>query len=117
MWLCRAHLGERQPGDRELAEYLDKLNGQSKFDWYCEISQFVIHRTSAPDLVKLTKQDSAQATRERECEAFFYIAAGLQFDGDIAAARAFYRKCLGSGVSNFYEYRWAELESKKLESK
>ena len=114
IWLIRARSGEKAAATQELDSYLKNRKPHNPPDWPLQVGRFLAGQINEDDLLKAAANSNAQTDREQHCEAYFYAGSERLFENDQAGAVGFFKKCLGTGVTNFLEYRSAEAELKHL---
>lgn len=79
-----------------------------KDDWISNVVRLYAGKLTRDEL--LAAAEKAATPRERDehlCEAHGYLALREDRDGDVAAARADYERCLATKVTSFIEYAYA----------
>jgi HEAT repeat protein len=114
IWLIRARSGEKAAATQELDSYLKNRKPHNPPDWPLQVGRFLAGQINEDDLLQAATNSNAQTDREQHCEAYFYAGSKRFFENDQAGAVGFFKKCLGTGVTNFLEYRSAEAELKHL---
>ena len=65
-------------------------------------------------LLAETNTGNSPTRVERLCEAYFYVGMTHLIAGDVIEADEYIRKCIGTGVTNYYEYKIARAELSRL---
>lgn len=114
IWLIRTRAGEKEAATQELVSYLKKRKAQKPPDWPLQVGRFLAGQIAEADLLKAAADAKPQTDREQHCEAYFYAGSKRLLENDQAGAADFFRKCLGTGVTDFEEFTSAEAELKVL---
>jgi len=104
LYLClaRTRLGEKDKGQEELRKYLAER--KEKDDWFTKVAGFLSGSLSEEDFLKAAADGNKWLAREQECEAYWYAGATRLAAGDKETAKAYFEKCVATGVRNFIEY-------------
>lgn len=82
----------------------------SSTDWISEVARFYIGRITEQELLERAEAaPTAKTKSDQLCEAYGYIGLLAERDGDLPKALRNYELCVGTGVRNFIEYRWAQI--------
>jgi tetratricopeptide (TPR) repeat protein len=98
IWICRAHLKERDAATRDLQTYLQTRHPKDADDWAGKVGAFLVGQRSEQEL------ESAAKTPGERCEAAFYIGSVKLIEGDREAARTRFEECLKTQKRTFLEY-------------
>lgn len=118
LWLIRARTGDREGGDQEVARYLKDRKTGKDGDWFTKIAGFLTGKLSEEDFLKagLEGTQVEKEARAEKCEAYYYAGMKRLIDGDKAAARDYFKKCLDVGAKEITAHASAEAELKALDS-
>jgi hypothetical protein len=114
IWLIRARSGDKQAATQELVSYLKDRKAQKPPDWPLQVGRFLAGQITEADFLKAAADANAKADREQHCEAYFYAGSKRLIENDKTGAADFFKKCLGTGATDFEEYHSAEAELKLL---
>jgi hypothetical protein len=114
IWLIRARSGEKAAATQELVFYLKKRKAQNPPDWPLQIGHFLTDQMTEAAFLQAAANANSQTNREQHCEAYFYAGSARLVADDPTGAADFFKKCLGTSVTNFEEYQSAEAELKVL---
>jgi lipoprotein NlpI len=82
----------------------------SSTDWISEVARFYVGRITEQELIDRANAAPTFKTKtDQLCEAYGYIGLLAERDGNLAKALRNYELCVGTGVRNFIEYRWAQI--------
>ena len=65
---------------------------------------------SENDFLKAAGIGDEKQARNQKCEAYFYAGTVRLLDGDKSTATDYFKKCLETGVKDYYEYQSAAAE-------
>ncbi len=116
VWMARTKLGERDEATSELKQYLLVRTIGKPNDWPSTIARFLTGDVSENDFLKAAESGDEKQTRNQRCEAYFYVGTLRLINGDKSTAADYFKKCLDTGVKDFYEYRSAAAELQFLKS-
>ncbi len=126
-----SYLTKARPGTPDYAEFFRLLSrrrrqvndGRSTFKdtvsawpdgWAKWVGWYLAGELDEAGLLAETGNGGSPTKNERLCEAYFYIGATHLIDGDAATARKFFLRCVGTGVTDFSEYMFAQSELEHL---
>lgn len=76
--------------------------------WSRSVAWFLLGDFPETRLLAEAERGGVPNRSERLCEAYFYIGIGRLIANDRAGAETYFRKCVGTGVTNYYEYKIAQ---------
>ena len=114
IWLILARLVGEEAATKELAVYLKNRKAQGPPDWPLQAGRFLAGQISEADLLKAAADANTKTDKEQHCEAYFYAGSKRLIENDQRGGVDFFKKCLGTGVTNFEEFQSAEAELKAL---
>lgn len=114
IWIIRARSGEKDAATKELSSYLSSRKPHNSPDWPLQIGRFLDGQITEADLLNAAASANSKTDREQHCEAFFYAGSKRLVDNDTGGAVDLFKKCLGTGVSDFEEYDSSQAELKGL---
>jgi lipoprotein NlpI len=114
IWLIKFRQQSEAQANEELAAYLDKEGGVSREDWTTKIGMFLLDKIGEADFLAAASSPDTQKDRNQHCEAWYYAAMKRLFAGDKKTASDYFDKCLGTQVTGFNEYIFAQTELKAL---
>jgi predicted Zn-dependent protease len=79
-------------------------------DWYRKLLDYCCDEASTEEILM-----AAGPSRWRQCEAHFFIGMNAVCDGDRAAAKAHFQKCIDTHVFGFFEYHWSRAFLTRIE--
>lgn len=106
---------ETRRGKDAKDELKEVMKSFGKKDWPEPVALMLLGEISREQCLKEAKSKNARLENEQKCEAYFYIAEDCIIKGEKKEAAEYLRKCLNTGVKNFYEYDLAGAELKHLE--
>ncbi len=108
MYLARAQAGVVSTADNFFA---DKTN---RTKWPGIIYSAYIGEVSADRVLDAMRHLDSQTRRQRECVGYFFLGLHRLLRGDKLTARAYFKKTLATGVTNYRQYGAAKIELKNL---
>ncbi len=96
--------GQAEKADSHILEYSKTLDDV----WIAPVVHFYAGKISEDSLL-VTANNNGQ-----KCEAYYYAGMKHLFDGDTTKAKARFEACIATGISNYFEYEWAEIELDRL---
>ncbi len=108
-YILEARMGK--DAKEELVESLKKFG---KHDWPEPVALMLMGEISRQECLKKAENNNARLDREQKCEAYFYIAQDCLIKDEKKEAEDYFRKCVSTGVKNFYEYDLAGIELKRF---
>jgi lipoprotein NlpI len=109
IWL---YLASRRAGQDGAAAVKPFMPTQSSPQRPQHVLQWFVGAGSYDDALKVAKEDPSDPSRL--CELYFYAGEKFLLDGDVAKARVYFNKSIGTGVSEFNEYGMAQRELARL---
>ncbi|MGP8200759.1 MAG: tetratricopeptide repeat protein [Limisphaerales bacterium] len=116
VWLVRARLGEQKAASEELQAYLANRKTGTPDDWPSKVACFLAGRLSELDFLKAAGDIGEKENAGHYCAALFYAGSKRLLAGDIATARDYFEKCLGTQAKTYFEYDGAAAELKFLQA-
>jgi tetratricopeptide (TPR) repeat protein len=113
--LARLALGEKEAGQKEMADYLE--GREEKDDWFVSVASFLAGKLSEEDFLKAATDENAWTTREQNCEAYWYIGARAMVDGNMKKALEHMNLCVALKVHQFIEYQSSMVVIKREATK
>lgn len=103
VWLVRA-AGWLREEKKETTYYSKLLDYFHKYNdtWYQKLGRYLLDLGSKEELFLL-----AGTNKQKICELAYYTGLKAQSEGDNYAACDWYQVCVGTGLINMGEYRWA----------
>jgi len=101
------HIGP--PAYRQSLDLLRKNADGFKKPWARTIAHYFLDRVNSARLLELADGD-----REKQCEAYFYIAVRAMHEQRRQRAKDYLERTLATGVTYFYEYTQAAVELSRL---
>lgn len=114
IWLIQYRLGDKQKADAELATYYDKERNGSPEDWAARIAGFLLGRINEEAFLAAAASPDPKKDLEQHCEAWFYAGMKRLQGGEETAAAECFKKSVGTGVKNFWEYKFSQSELKAM---
>jgi lipoprotein NlpI len=82
--------------------------------WPKTLGRYLAGQITEGRLLDEANGSPAESRDERLCEAYGYIGLTYLLAGDMPTAEDFLQKCVRTGVINFYEYRIARAELRRM---
>ena len=113
-WFNRTRRAGNEVSTQQMAAYLKFRQAQNPVDWPLPIGRFLAGQITEDDLLKASAVDAPQADGVRYCQTYFYAGSKRLIENDRAGAVKLFKKCVGTGMTELYEYHSAEAELKAL---
>ena len=111
-WLCHARAGDRETADRLLSEFAASRSPIEDSDWPGRLTAFLLGDLTEKEL--FAAASSMGPAEELRCEAFFYAGSLRMLNDEVEKAVEYFRKCLDTKRTDFYEYQSAGAELREL---
>jgi len=108
IWICRAHLGEREAATADLQEYLKSRSPKGPDDWAGSVGAYLSGKIPEKDF------RAAAKTEGQRCEAAFYVGSVRLAEGGREAAGACFEECLRTRQRTFSEYKSAAAAMEQM---
>jgi lipoprotein NlpI len=109
IWL---YLSTRRSGEDGVAAVKPFLPAQAAPEWPNQVLQWFAGTASYDQALKVAEENPKDPSRL--CELYFYAGEKYLLDGDAGKAKEYFRKSVGTGVTEFNEYNMARHELAKL---
>lgn len=114
IWLYLAEVKQ----DRETAKLRLIYNATllNKSQWAYQIVQLLLGEMSEQDFIQKMGENLANSREmvDRLCEGYFYLAKFKLINGEVEAAKNYFRLALSTNVFEFVEHKYARLELQQL---
>ena len=111
IWLYILEARQGKDAKEELVESLKKFG---KHDWPEPVALMLMGEMTQEECLKKAENSNSRLDREQKCEAYFYIAQDCLIKRQKKEAENYLKKCISTGVKNFYEYDLAKSELSRL---
>lgn len=114
IWLYLAeHSINEQDAQLRLIYHASQLD---KTRWPYQLVQMLLNNIDDKTFIRsmMKNTTSSRQLAERLCEGYFYLAKRKVFEGDIEAAKNYFRLALSNNVYEFVEHKFARLELNNL---
>lgn len=108
-WICRAHLGEREPAAEALR---DAIAGETEREDLRAVARAILGEGPAP--AAEDPVPGSRAARGRACEASFLLGSWREIEGDLAGARAHYERAIAMDRVGCLEFHSAKAALARL---
>lgn len=116
-WLDR-RFGENEAATPQLAAYkkareaayLKIQKEENPLDWPLPLGRFLAGQITEADLLKAAAVNAPEIEGVRYCQAYFYAGSKRLIENDRTGAAKLFKKCLGTGMNELYEYHSAQAE-------
>ncbi|MBI2922050.1 MAG: tetratricopeptide repeat protein [Planctomycetes bacterium] len=115
--LCRLRLQERELFTPEIKAVFEGRDPRAKDDWPPAVAAFLRGDLTEEELLKMRASATGTKALERECEAWFYVAAVSWTQGKTGKAIQACEKCLATKMYAFYDYVRARAALARLRNK
>ncbi len=114
IWSCiiLRKQGNRAQADKLIKNFLRQLEEDG---WIAPVIKYLAGEIEEEDVLRLARHKDPETTRQRLCEAYYYIGACYLADNRLDRAEEFFRKCLAQHVNNFYEHGFAIRDLRTIE--
>ncbi len=113
MVLVRRMQGRRDEAAEIAGEALKDLEDE----WPAPVLRYLAGALTEDDLLRQAEHDDPQRTRERHCEAHYYLGAAALADDEPSKAEALFNRCIDLEVHNFYEHAFALRDLRVIEER
>ena len=110
LWLTRAWLKEADAATAEIDG--KKLPIE---EWNALVASFLAGKLTEEELFKAAETKDENTTKGRRCESFCFAAEKRHIAGDLAGAKALYKRSIEQEQRNFLETYLSEMRLKDLE--
>jgi lipoprotein NlpI len=111
LWLYLARERAGKEGRKDLAEQAQQLD---LAEWPGPVFSLYLGNAEPYEVLETTKDTDKKVERERRCEALFYLGQYYLLRDEKEKAKLKFMQTIDTGVTNFFEYRWAEAELERL---
>jgi lipoprotein NlpI len=111
LWLFVALAHLEIDGTIDLSAYHNRQRSPTK--WPMAIVAMLLGKTSPDELLRSASE--GEDSLKRKCEAHFYIAHYYLVNSHNVLARAHLQQCLDTGVTDYYEYKAAEVDINRID--
>ena len=108
-WICRAHLGEREPAEAALR---DAIAGEKEREDLKDVARAILGE--GPTLTIDGPLPALLAARRAACEAHFLLGAWREVEGDVAGAKAHYERAIATERVASLEFHSAKAALARL---
>lgn len=112
IWLYILEARQGKDAKEILVESMKKFG---KHDWPEPVALMLSGEMTEEECLKKAENTNPRLDNEQKCEAYFYIAQNNIIKGKKKEAADYLKKCIATGVKNFYEYDLSGSELKLLE--
>ncbi len=106
LWHVRARRGERVAGDAALAGHLS-LRRAGADRWNTQLLRYLLGQVDETALLESAVNDDPIAEASNLCEAYYFIGAVHELDGDFVQANAAFRASVDTDVQSALAFRSA----------
>lgn len=106
LWHVRARKGEREVGDEALARHL-ALRRAGADRWNTQLIRYLLGQVDEASLLGAAARDDPVAEASNLCEAYYFIGARRELDGDFAKAAAAFKASVDTDVQSALAFRSA----------
>jgi len=110
LFVSRARVGK--DGTVELVKFYDSLDDANK--WPAPVIRMLLGQITPEECLASATHNDIAREKGLKCEAYFYIAQIYLIRGDKEKATTFFKNCIKTGITNFFEYRLARAELMRL---
>ncbi len=110
LWSLKMESGDRGLAGSDLAEYAKKPQLFKEGDWPTFIIGFLLGKVTEEKLLSRAKE--GDESKNRVCEAYFYLGMYKSYAGDAKGAQDAYQKAVDSGAKDSEEYIEAQRRLK-----
>jgi tetratricopeptide (TPR) repeat protein len=114
VWLIRARQGKRDEATAQLLAYTSARESDDPDEWYLQRTAFLAGSLSEAQFLSAANHEDTQTQNGQFCEAYFYASSVRLIDDDHEQAAAFFRKCVDTDRTDFYEYDSAQAQLKTI---
>lgn len=100
LYVALMRAGETKKAEREI-ELATRRIGED--EWSGHIVMVFADRMKPEECLKKARTADVRQTRERQCEAYYYLGAWYEARGEVAQAVEYYKKCLENDIAYFVE--------------
>ncbi|MFQ5604018.1 MAG: protein kinase [bacterium] len=121
-FLLQCRLGKVEQAQVQMRDFSKSLSDES---WITPIVRFYSGDIPESMIWELTKDQDPQKEKEKQCETYYYLGMAYLLNMDVelntsapdtTVAREYFEKCLASHMTDFFEYHFAEIELKRLQT-
>jgi lipoprotein NlpI len=111
VWLYLARARLKKSGIRQLSENARRIEVTP---WTRNIVNLYLGKIKSDALLRAASDPDPQTTRERLCEAYFYLGQQALLNGKAKEAARLFKASIDTGVTQFVEHRGAQVELTRL---
>jgi len=116
IWLIRVQQNQRAEANQELAACLSHRWNAPPQAWVSKNAAFLLNQIGEAEYLASASSPNPTMNQNQYCEAWYYAGMIRLLANDKATATDYFRKCLATGKSDFFEYWLAQAELKALTS-
>jgi lipoprotein NlpI len=111
IWL---YLAKARSGDTGIGQLRENAKRIDVTPWTRNIVDLYLGKLKSDAILHAANDPDPQTTRERLCEAYFYLGQQALLRGKREEAARMFKASINTGVTRFVEYRGAQVELRRL---
>jgi lipoprotein NlpI len=118
-FICLQRIGDTVAAGAHISKIVSTLESDA---WSAPIARFYAGEITEEAVFAAAGSDDTQMERGKKCEAYYYIGMmhlcganiGAGISPDTTRAMEYFKKCLDTNMTDYFEYVWAEKELDRI---